>query len=341
MTRFKTGLIVGKFCPLHKGHQYLIETALAACERLILISYAKPDYPRCEAQARRHWLAALYPETTRLVADDTWLAKFGQTDSYAIVPHDEADKLTHRRFTSWLFHNVLGESIDAIFTSEDYGDGFVRVAAEYQSAPVQHVCVDKSRLVVPISGTMIRENPSDFRDYMSDIVFASFMKRAVFLGGESTGKTTLTKALAARLETQFAAEYGRELWNKKDGVLVFEDMEIIAQTQVMRENSLSKLAKDWLFCDTSPLTTAFYSQSMFGTVSPKLEQLSERDYDTTFLCVPDFDFVQDGTRQGEGFRQAQHEWYLDALRKREIPFTLLRGSLDNRIQTVLKTLKSH
>jgi NadR type nicotinamide-nucleotide adenylyltransferase len=188
---------------------------------------------------------------------------------------------------------------------------------------------------------MIRGNPSDFRDYLSDIVFASFMKKVVFLGGESTGKSTLAKSLAARLETQFVAEYGRELWERKDGALIFEDMELIAQTQVRREIELSKLSKNWLFCDTSPLTTAFYSQSMFGTVSPQLEQLSKRSYEVTFLCAPDFDFVQDGTRQGENFRLAQHEWYSDELYKREIPFTELRGSVNDRIHTVLKTLALH
>ena len=334
---FRTGLIVGKFCPLHKGHQYLIETALKACERLVIISYAKPGYLRCETQRRREWLKALYPETKRLVVDDSWLLE-QNASPFNCVPHDDADDHTHRQFTAWLCHSVLGETVDAIFTSEDYGDGFARVVSEYQNAPASHICVDQAREAFPISGTKIRQNPTEFRDYLPDIVFMSFIKKAVFLGGESTGKSSLAETLATRLGTQYAPEYGREMWERQKGQLSFEDLLHIAQTQIMREASLLPTSGDWLFCDTSPLTTLFYSKAMFGKTDPKLEELSQVKYDLTFLCAPDFDFVQDGTRQGAAFRERQHQWYLDALKKRAIDYVLLQGSMEERVRQVLKAL---
>jgi len=33
----KKGFIWGKFQPMHRGHQYLIETAASACDRLLII----------------------------------------------------------------------------------------------------------------------------------------------------------------------------------------------------------------------------------------------------------------------------------------------------------------
>ena len=36
----KTGLTLGKFAPLHKGHQYLIETALAEMDEVVVMIYA-------------------------------------------------------------------------------------------------------------------------------------------------------------------------------------------------------------------------------------------------------------------------------------------------------------
>ncbi|MEP3891108.1 MAG: AAA family ATPase [Hellea sp.] len=338
MTSFKTGLIVGKFCPLHKGHQYLIETALKACERLVIISYAKPGYLGCETQKRRDWLEELYPETIRLVVDDNWLLDRG-TSLFKCVPHDDADEETHRYFTAWLCHSVLGETADAIFTSEDYGDGFARAVSEYQRSPAKHICVDKARDVVPISGTKIRENPAHNRGYLSDVVFRSFIKKAVFLGGESTGKSSLAEMLAARLGTQYAPEYGREIWEQKKGQLSFEDLLHIAQTQIKREASLLPTSRDWLFCDTSPLTTLFYSDSMFGKTDPELEKLSQLTYDVTFLCAPDFEFVQDGTRQGAAFRERQHQWYLSALKQRAIDYVLLKGPMEERLNVVLNTLE--
>ena len=338
MKRFQTGLVVGKFCPLHKGHEYLIETALEACERLVVISYAKPGYLGCEAEKRRTWLNALYPHIICLVVDDTWLLENGAASEFDVVPHDDADEYIHRRFTAWLCHTVLGETVDAVFTSEDYGDGFACVVSGYQSAPAKHICVDKARKAVPVSGTVIRQNIGQFRAYLSDVVFASFIKRAVFLGGESTGKSTLTKLLADRLGTEFAAEYGRELWEDKNGALAFEDMLHIAQVQIDRERSLAAKSTDWLFCDTSPLTTAFYTKEMFGKMDPALERLSHTKYDMTFLCAPDFDFVQDGTRQGPEFRARQHEWYVKRLTERDIEFTELTGPIETRVRTVLESL---
>lgn len=338
MTSFRTGLIVGKFCPLHKGHQFLIETAEKSCERLVIISYAKPEYTGCEVEKRRAWLEALYPKAIRLVVDDRWMLKNSSTSSFETVPHDDADEETHRHFTAWLCHTVLGETVDAIFTSEDYGHGFARAVSKYQSSPAKQICVDKARDRVPISGTEIRENPGQFRDYLSDIVFRSFIKKAVFLGGESTGKSSLAKTLASRLGTQFASEYGRELWEEKEGQLDFKDMLHIAQTQVKREAELSLTSKNWLFCDTSPLTTLFYSDALFNEVDPALVDLSKAAYDLTFLCAPDFEFVQDGTRQNAEFREQQHQWHLNILAERNIDFVELTGSPDERANNILKTL---
>ena len=335
MKPFRSGLVVGKFCPLHKGHEHLLNTAEKSCERLVIISYTKPEYLGCEVDKRRHWLKTLYPEAICLVVDDAWLAENTHSNEFQSVPKNDADEHVHRRFTAWLCNTVIGETVDAVFTSEDYGDGFARVVSDYQSATVKHICVDKARAAVPISGTRIREIPGHFRAFLSDIVYASFIRKAVFLGGESTGKSTLAQILATCLDTQFAAEYGRELWDKKNGALVYDDMLHIAQTQIKREGALAAQSHGWLFCDTSPLTTAFYSEEMFGKIAPELNTLSQWPYDITFLCAPDFEFVQDGTRQGENFRHRQHKWYVKTLTERQIDFMTLTGPVENRVQSVL------
>ena len=37
MKRYKTGFVLGKFCPLHKGHMFLIDTALSHVEQLYIV----------------------------------------------------------------------------------------------------------------------------------------------------------------------------------------------------------------------------------------------------------------------------------------------------------------
>lgn len=164
------------------------------------------------------------------------------------------------------------------------------------------------------------------------------VKRIALLGGESSGKTTLAAALAKRLDTIWVEEYGRELWVKRDAVLNFEDLLHIGEVQVLREEKALLHANRFLFCDTTPLVTAYYSRSMFGRVAPELEALARRPYHHSFLCAPDFPFVQDGYREDAVFRQAQHDAYRDALIDSGQSFTLLEGQLERRMATALAVL---
>lgn len=341
---FRRGLIVGKFSPLHRGHQLLIDEALAACDELVLLSYAKPERPGCDTARRRRWLKALYPQVPSLVVDDAWMAERagrGLVDPFAAVPHDDEPEDLHRRFTAWLAQGVLGVTCDAVFTSEDYGDGFASVLTELFGHPVHHVCVDRARDRVPVSATAIRGDAAMRARFLAPAVNADWPLRLVFLGAESTGKTTLCTALGERWNEPVAHEYGRELWIAKDGRLELPDLLAIGDTQVAREDALLSQACQVLICDTSPLTTAFYSEALFGTVDPALERLAQRSYDITFLCRPDIPFIQDGTRQDEAFRQRQHAFYERVLGQRGIPYVSLHGALDVRIAAVEQALGQH
>ena len=296
---------------------------------------------------RDRWLGTLFPEVNHLVIDDAWLqaqAKLGRPLRYTEVPHDDAPEQTHREFTAWACHALMGQTVDAVFTSEDYGDGFAQVLSDYfrdhanQTEPVTHVCVDKARASLPISGTQVREDPFKHRNYLSGEVYESFVDRIVIYGGESTGKTTLCEALAAQLNTKWVPEYGRELWIEKDGALELSDMSVIGKTQIRHETDLTADADRFLVCDTSPLTTLFYSEAMFGVAEPDLKKMARRPYHHTFLCAPEFDFVQDGTRQDTAFRDRQHAWYLSELTAREIEYTVLSGDLKSRVSAAVDAI---
>ncbi|MCE3608448.1 AAA family ATPase [Massilia sp. P8910] len=336
-TQWRRGLVVGKFCPLHRGHMLVIDSALAACDEVIVISYTKPEFDGCGRVLREAWLRALYPQVRALVLDDTSLAALQGGATAVRVPHNDAPDAEQRDFCGWLCLDVLGVTVDAVFTSEDYGDGFARALSAYfaarrgPGAAVKHVCVDRARAQVAVSGTAIRADPHAMRALMHPLVYASFVRKVCLLGGESSGKTTLAAALALELNSVWAPEFGRELWIEKDGALVFADMLAIGRTQLAREQALLPHATRWLVCDTSPLTTLFYSDAMFGHADPALRDLAAQPYDSTLLCAPDFAFVQDGTRRDEGFRQRQHAWYVAELTRRGLPFTLVQGTPAQRL----------
>jgi NadR type nicotinamide-nucleotide adenylyltransferase len=343
---FQRGLVVGKFSPLHRGHELVIRRAFELCREVVLISYSNPELPGCEAGRRGQWLAQLFPQAHRLVVTDDWLRqRFPALNGSVFIPRNDAEDLVHRRFVGFLCAKGLGLMVDAVFTSEDYGDGFARELTTYfrehnSSAPeIRHVQVDRGRTEVPISGSQIRADLEAHRQWLSPIVYASFVRRVCILGGESSGKSTLAEALAAHHGTVHVPEYGRELWESKNGSLTYEDMLHIAQTQAAAEEQASLQANRFLFCDTSPLTTLFYSQHLFHRADPKLEHLAQHCYDLVVLCAADFAFVQDGTRQDANFREHQNAWYRSELNRRGVPFLQVTGGLSERIAQVTEHLK--
>lgn len=339
MKRFRNGLVVGKFSPLHKGHEFLIRRATEECERVFIFSYSNPEFEKCEAERRSLWLKTLFPETEIFVFTSHFLEK---RFNFAL-PANDADDLTQRRLVGFLWLQFVNAPLDAVFTSEDYGEGFAaeltRYFALYADFPaVRHVSIDARRENFPVSGTKLRENVHDLKHFLSPEVYASFVNRVCFLGGESTGKSSLTGTSARQFETDFVSEYGRTLWEERNGKLCFEDLLKIAKIHVKQEESAALRSNRFLFVDTTPLTTLFYSLYLFGKADPELKWLSNRKYDYTFLCAPDFPFVQDGTRAGEELRTMQHEWYLRQLKQRNVEYVLLQGDFAERIEQIKRAL---
>jgi NadR type nicotinamide-nucleotide adenylyltransferase len=201
---------------------------------------------------------------------------------------------------------------------------------------VEHVAVDPERRAAPISASAIRADVHACRDFLAPVVYASFVERVAILGGESSGKSTLARALAEHFDTAYVAEYARELWTERAGALAFEDLLVIAERQIELEERAAERARRFVFCDTTPLTTWFYSLELFGRAELRLETLAGRAYDLTVLCAPDFAFVQDGTRREPSFRDRGHAFYLAELERRKIPYLLADGALKSRIERVAR-----
>jgi len=328
--RFATGLVVGKFCPLHRGHEKVIRAAMTQCREVLILSYTHPEFAGCEPERREQWLATLFPDTRRLVLTDSLARTWG----WGGLPGNDDDPDRHRRLVARVCLERFDAMPDAVFTSESYGEPFAMVLQSAFGKPVVHVSIDPDRREVPASGTALRADPHGGRDYLPPEVYASFVERVVLIGGESTGKSTLAEALAVEWETEWVPEYGRELWENQGGRLEFGDMVRIAEEQVRREEAALRRAKRYVFCDTSPLVTLFYSQEMFGRVDERLVEWANRPYHHTILCGAEFPFVQDGTRQPAGFRERQQAWYRGELAGRGIAYREVSGSLEERVRRV-------
>jgi NadR type nicotinamide-nucleotide adenylyltransferase len=166
--------------------------------------------------------------------------------------------------------------------------------------------------------------------------------RVAILGAESTGKSTLAPALAARYGTLWVPEYLREFVETRQRVPFEHDQVEIARAQRERENAMAALpeARRYLFCDTTPLMTAVYSRIYWGRVPPELLAMeAAHDYAVTLVAGLDLPWVPDGLqRESEEVRKQVHGCLLDVLRERGIPFTLLEGDLPQRLRQVEELL---
>lgn len=162
--------------------------------------------------------------------------------------------------------------------------------------------------------------------------------RIAILGAESTGKSTLAPALAARYGTLWVPEYLREFVDTMGRVPYEDDQPGIARIQRAREDALARdpHARDFLFCDTTPLMTAVYSRVYWGRVPPELLALEAgHDYALTLVTGLDLPWMPDGLqRESEAVRRRVHETLLEVLGERGIPFTLVEGELPERVRQV-------
>lgn len=309
--KFGLGLVIGKFLPPHRGHKLLIDTALAQSERVVVIVCAKPgDY--APGELRGGWLREIHPKAEVMVIDD----RYDENDS----------RVWASNTLEW-----LGRAPDAVFTSEEYGERYAALMGS------RHVPVDPPRLRVPVSGTAVRRDAFANWDYLEAPVRGWLARRVCVLGAESTGTTTLARALAERFETAWVEEYGREYsWRKQNaGEKTWESHEFvhIAEEQARREDEAARQANRVLFCDTNAFATVLWHRRYMGYHSAEVEAIASAVRCDLYLLTGDeIPFVQDGLRDGEHLRHAMHGWFEAALRAQAVPWRLLHGSPEKRLR---------
>jgi nicotinamide riboside kinase len=157
------------------------------------------------------------------------------------------------------------------------------------------------------------------------------MKRFAVTGPESSGKTTLAIALSEQYDGIFIPEFARGYLEQKNGIYSIEDLDWIAEKQLAlwEERSAEKL----LFCDTEMLVLKIWSEFKYRTCSTFiLEAFRNQQFEHYFLCRPDIDWEEDPLRENPEDREELFERYLSELKKQQIPFTIVEGTLENRIK---------
>ncbi len=318
----KTGLALGKYSPLHKGHQWLFETALAEMDHLIVVIYQSPETTHIPLATRANWIRKLYPQIEVIEAAD------GPT----ATGDDPAIMLAQEQYLGTLLE---GRQISAFFSSEFYGEHVSRFLG----------CLDRrlNRDQIKISATQIRQDSYANRAFLAPEVYQDLITNVVLVGGPGTGKSTLAQALAERHNTRWMPEYGREYWHQHqhNKRLTLEQLAELAVGHLHREQQALLESRKYLFTDTNALTTRLFSLYYHQQCLPQLEQMANRAitrYQMWILCGDEIEFEDSWDRSGEGNRQWFQQRIRQDLQYRRIPYHQVTGSVEQRIEQVQQLL---
>ncbi len=167
------------------------------------------------------------------------------------------------------------------------------------------------------------------------------MLRIAIVGPESSGKTTLTEALAHHYGCAYTKEYARTYLEDNGPGYVEEDLMHIAGGQLLVEGEAQELAKDkgsdLLICDTDMLTIRIWSEEKFGRCHLLLMRLVEDvSYDLWLLCTPDIAWQPDPLRENPKDRDRLFAVYERMLQTMDKPYRIVAGSHEERMKIAVK-----
>lgn len=329
--QFAVGMYGGSFNPLHLGHVDCIIQAANMCEKLFIVLSIGNNRDEIDYRVRYRWIYTL----TKHIGNVS-----------IIMLQDEAD--TKAAYTEEYWFNdarkikeAIGEPIDVVFCGSDYDkDSF------------WNVCYPESQLYIfprnEISSTKIRENVYASWDWIPNVVKPYYVKKVLLIGGESTGKSTLTINLANRFNTNFIDEAGRDISERSgtDLMMLSDDFtEILLQHKLNEINAL-QYSNKVLFIDTDALVTQFYMQFLEDPDIVRNKALSDaidalNSYDLILFLEPDVAFVQDGDRSTviEADRVKYSDKIKEILKNHSKQFVAIQGDYQQRYERAVSLVE--
>lgn len=187
--------------------------------------------------------------------------------------------------------------------------------------------------------------------------------RVILVGSESTGKTTLAQQLVDHYRslggvwagTRWVPEYGREYTEillERQGVIdedpdaevhsaewTARDFAIIALEQQRLEDAAAASGSPVLFCDTDAFATQLWERRYLGEGSTEAyDALPVLPPRALYLLadVAGVPFEQDGIRDGENYREAMQQWFVDELTAKGERWALVTGDESERLATSIR-----
>ena len=147
----KVGFTIGKFAPFHKGHEYLIETALRETDEFYIVIY-DTDIINIPIEKRAQWIKNKYKKVKLIYA-------YNSPKQYGL--DEESVKIQ----MEYLIKQIEGIPVTCFYSSEPYGE---KVA---QYLGIKNRTVDIKKVQIPISASKIRNNIEDNKNFLEKQVY--------------------------------------------------------------------------------------------------------------------------------------------------------------------------
>ena len=229
------GLVLGKFMPAHLGHAHLIRFACAMCERVtIVVDRVAGEWPSAGERA-----AALREDCSGLPVNIVALPE--------PTPQQPEDHPAFWTFWRDALVGACGGVPDALVCAVEYG---VPLA---EAVGCTLLPLDIAREAIPLCATAIRADPWAMWDRMMPHARVPYLARIAIEGPESTGKSTIARAVASSLGFTYAPEWAKcfiEQSVRQGRGFAELDLLTIARGHSAAERSLEVVAHRALVADT-------------------------------------------------------------------------------------------
>ena len=297
------GVVFGEFAPFHKGHLSIVQRALMENDAVVLIvsgSHRENDRGesiRLPLERRFRYLREVFNDEptlrVQMLNEDempsypngwqVWTEEFRRTVLAALKPIESQQT----------FHIYTAET-------EYIHELTTRLSKHWQVELL-------SREEIPISATMIRENPHQYWNYIVPEFRRHFVKKVLVAGSASTGKSTLVRRLAKQFEAPFSEEHARlyeEQFNVDDDELTASDYSrfINGQFDLNQKAIDDKDSKGLALLDTDAIVTKVYArlylpEAAYQEILPQLETtIAHEKIDKILVIPPVTKYVDDGFR---------------------------------------------
>lgn len=331
-----TGLILGKFLPPHRGHEYLVNFAAGFADAITVHVCATPAEP-IPGALRYEWMR------------ETFAGRPNLTVVYNPLPQTpQDDPLNFWRLwrDSLLSRQPNNQPPDFVFASEPYGFELARTLG------AQYIPVDPPRSRFPVSGTAVRADPLREWEYLLPATRPYFARRVAVVGAESSGKSTLTAALAAHFGTTFAPEYARTYLEAlppdelarlyAPGGFDAEAMRHFVRGQAASVEAMARQCNRVVFSDTKAVVTALWCRHFLGDVPAFVsEQARAQHFDLYLLTAATQEWAREEQRVQPDFsdRLRFEEECGAMLEEHGCPFVRLSGTWAEREEQAVAAVK--